>query len=156
MYVLHFSLQKTCFFYDHQYFFYILRSIFIRFFAFSLAVIQYLSKFQRILTEGLNALFLRYETCMFAKIKKSNQKGHFSPKRKKKTFFVVVRLRSTKLKLGLHIYIGQVKFDFELIRTKKKICFFCENLIKIFHTYYFFYNFFKMLIFRHQYNSNNI
>ena len=55
---------------------------------------------------GLHPLLLRYDTCMYAKKKKSTQNGPFPPKRKKNTIFCFVfRLRSTKLKLGLHIYI---------------------------------------------------
>ena len=79
--------------------------------------------------------------CMRRK-KNRPKKALFRQNAKKTPFFFVLRLRSTKLKLGLHIYIGQVKFDFELIRTKnkKKMVFFLrstqfdENLTELFHT----------------------
>ena len=134
-----------------------LRSIFMRFLGHSSFI------FQRIMKAVLNALLLRYDTCMYAKKKKSTQKGPFPPKRKKTQFFFVFRLRSTKLKLGLHIYIGQVKFDFELIRTKnkEKLCFFAVDPIwrkfdwNLSHILIFL-QFFKMSILRHQYISTNI
>ena len=93
--------------------------------------------------------------------KKRPKQALFRQNAKKNIIFFVFRLTSTKLKLGLHIYIGQVKFDFELIQKKKKMCFFVvdPNWRKFdwnFSHISFFYNFFKMLILRHQYNSTNI
>ena len=65
--------------------------------------------------------FFRGMTLVCMRRKKNRpKKTLFRQNAKKPPFFFVFRLRSTKLKLGLHIYIGQVKFDFELIRTKNK------------------------------------
>ena len=93
-----------------------LRSFFMRFFAISQPSCNILKYFNGFLKRGS---ILRYETCFYVK-KKNDPKRPCFTKTQKNTIFVCFRVRSTKLKLGLHYYIEQVKSAFELFRTKNK------------------------------------
>ena len=104
-------------------------SVFGSFFALTRPSFNIFQKLQRILQQGLYALLLSYDTCMYAKKKNRPKNLFFYQNANKPPFLGGFRLRSTKLKVGGHIYIGQVKFEFKLIRTKNCVCFFAVDPI---------------------------
>ena len=139
---MHFILQICIFiFLPVQFYFFALSAtfsfVFLHFLALARPAFDIFQKFQRILKEGLNALLKVWHTYV-CKEKKTTQKATFltKPHKKNTQFIFVSRLRSTKLKLDLNIYIGQVKFYFEQIRTIN-----IKNCV-----YYFYWNSFKILI----------